>query len=146
MLCPPPITRETVGFVMPATSSESASPASTSPPTVFNMSSSPFISGFSSTATSSGIRCSYLVDLLSCGKTEWPSILPIILIYCSSLLKLFPLLIRPSSLMISAAPELSPELSPDLSPGFFPGFSPGFFSGFLAEVFSIFSLESRSPH
>ena len=41
MECPPPSTRVTVGFVIPATISAMASPASMSPPTVFSSSSTP---------------------------------------------------------------------------------------------------------
>ena len=63
MECPPPSTKDTVGFFIPAISSEMASPASTSPPTVLRMMISPSTSGDSSTATSWGIRSSYLVVL-----------------------------------------------------------------------------------
>ena len=42
----PPKTRDTVGFESEATISEIASPASTSPPTVFNIKSKPSISDF----------------------------------------------------------------------------------------------------
>ena len=61
MECPPPSTSVTAGFFMDATISAIASPASTSPPIVLRMSSRPSISRLSSTAQSSGIRCSYLV-------------------------------------------------------------------------------------
>ena len=60
---PPPSTRETVGFFMPATSSARARPASTSPPTVFSSMRRPSILGSSSTATIWGMTCSYLVVL-----------------------------------------------------------------------------------
>ena len=61
MECPPPSTMETVGFFIPASSSAIASPASTSPPTVFKSTSRPSIRGSSSMATSCGSTCSYLV-------------------------------------------------------------------------------------
>ena len=61
MECPPPSTRVAVGFVTPAISSARASPASTSPPTVFRITSSPSMAGSSCTATTCGITCSYLV-------------------------------------------------------------------------------------
>ena len=64
--CPPPMTIDTVGFFIPATNSAIASPASTSPPTVFNSIKSPSIFGSSSIATSCGITCSYFV-VLFCG-------------------------------------------------------------------------------
>ena len=61
MECPPPSTRETVGFFIPAIISAMASPASMSPPTVFSKMSSPSISSLSSTEASSGSTCSYFV-------------------------------------------------------------------------------------
>ena len=66
---PPPSTRETVGFFMPANNSAKASPASTSPPTVLSKIKSPSISGSSSIATSCGMICSYLVVLFWLGNT-----------------------------------------------------------------------------
>ena len=76
MECPPPSTRETVGFFMPATSSAKARPASTSPPTVLSSISRPSIWGSSSTATIWGITCSYLVVLFWAGRIKCPSISP----------------------------------------------------------------------
>ena len=61
MECPPPKTRETVGVRIPAISSESAKPASTSPPMVFRMIRSPSMASLFSAAISRGISCSYLV-------------------------------------------------------------------------------------
>ena len=81
MLCPPPRTRDTVGFDKVDIISARASPASTSPPTVFKTTKRPLSLGFSSTAISWGIRCSYFVALLSGGRTLCPSMLPIIFIY-----------------------------------------------------------------
>ena len=52
--CPPPKTREAVGFVMLAISSDIASPASTSPPSVLRMNKTPSILSLSSSATRSG--------------------------------------------------------------------------------------------
>ena len=66
---PPPSTKETVGFFMPAISSAMASPASTSPPMVLSSTSRPLISGVSSTAAIRGRICSYLVALVSSGST-----------------------------------------------------------------------------
>lgn len=60
---PPPSTRETDGLERLAIISAMARPASTSPPTVFRITSSPSISGFCSTATNCGMMCSYLVVL-----------------------------------------------------------------------------------
>ena len=51
MLCPPPSTKDTVGFDILAIISAIANPASTSPPTVFKISNKPSISGLSSIAT-----------------------------------------------------------------------------------------------
>jgi len=65
--CPPPSTRETVGFFIPAISSAIARPASTSPPIVLIKISSPSISSLSSTANSVGMHCSYFVDF-ACGE------------------------------------------------------------------------------
>jgi aspartate kinase len=64
-----------------------ARPASTSPPTVFNTIKSPLICGFSSTATSWGITCSYLVVLFWGGNTICPSTCPVMVKQCTSLLK-----------------------------------------------------------
>ena len=64
--CPPPSTSETVGFFIPEISSAMASPASTSPPTVFRIIISPSMEGSCSMATSWGMTCSYLV-VLFCG-------------------------------------------------------------------------------
>ena len=63
MECPPPNTKDTVGFFIPAMSSAMASPASMSPPTVLSKIRSPSISGSSSMATNWGMTCSYLVVL-----------------------------------------------------------------------------------
>ena len=71
---PPPSTSVAVGFVIPATSSAMPSPASISPPTVFNSSSRPSTSSFSSTDASSGRTCSYLVVFTLDGRVVWPSI------------------------------------------------------------------------
>ena len=68
MECPPPSTRDTVGFFMPETSSAMARPASTSPPTVFRMISSPLMESSCSMATSWGMTCSYLVVLFWGGR------------------------------------------------------------------------------
>ena len=67
MECPPPRTSETVGLRIPAINSAMASPASTSPPTVFRRISRPRISGVSSIAARSGKTCSYFVVLVSSG-------------------------------------------------------------------------------
>ena len=80
---PPPSTRETVGLVMPAISSAIASPASTSPPTVFSSTSIPSISSACSTAAICGIRCSYLVVLFCAGSSMCPSIWPTIVMQCT---------------------------------------------------------------
>ena len=61
MECPPPSTRETVGILRDAIISAMASPASTSPPTVFKRIRSPSISSSSSMRASFGSTCSYLV-------------------------------------------------------------------------------------
>ena len=68
MECPPPSTKETVGFRMLEMSSEMASPASMSPPTVLSRISSPSTSSLSSTEASKGMTCSYFVDLLVGGR------------------------------------------------------------------------------
>ena len=65
---PPPSTTDTVGFVIPATSSARARPASTSPPTVLSRMSNPSISGSCSMDTNRGITCSYLVVLFWLGR------------------------------------------------------------------------------
>ena len=67
--CPPPRTREAVGFFMPAISSAMASPASTSPPMVLSRISRPSISGDSSTAAIRGSTCSYFVLFVSSGRS-----------------------------------------------------------------------------
>ena len=77
MECPPPRTRETVGILKDAIISAMASPASTSPPTVFKRIRSPSISSSSSIRASFGNTCSYLVVLLCDGADSWPSISPI---------------------------------------------------------------------
>ena len=74
---PPPSTRVALGLLTPAISSASASPASTSPPTVLRMTSSPSISGSSSISTSCGMTCSYLVVFWLSGASVWPSMVPI---------------------------------------------------------------------
>ena len=65
---PPPSTRLTVGVFMPLTSSAMARPASTSPPTVLRMMSSPSMELSCSMATSWGMTCSYLVALFWGGR------------------------------------------------------------------------------
>ena len=69
MECPPPSTRETVGFFIPAIISAMARPASISPPTVFSRSSSPSISSLSSMPARRGRTCSYLVVFTVSGAT-----------------------------------------------------------------------------
>jgi len=76
MECPPPITSDTEGLRIPATISAMASPASTSPPTVFRSSSSPCTLSFCSISTSIGRICSYLVVLLESESAMCPSICP----------------------------------------------------------------------
>ena len=76
MECPPPSTRDTVGFDMLAISSAMPSPASMSPPMVFRRMSRPSTSSLSSTAVSRGSTCSYLVVLLPAGASWCPSIWP----------------------------------------------------------------------
>ena len=76
MECPPPSTSVALGLLTPAISSASASPASTSPPTVFKMTSSPSISGSSSMSTSCGMTCSYFVVFCASGERVCPSIVP----------------------------------------------------------------------
>ena len=66
--CPPPSTNDAVGVFIVERSSAIASPASTSPPTVFKIISKPSISLLSSIATSCGITCSYLVVLFWLGR------------------------------------------------------------------------------
>ena len=66
----PPSTMETVGFVMLAISSAMASPASTSPPTVFRRNSTPSTSPLSSSLASNGRTCSYFVVLDVLGAVE----------------------------------------------------------------------------
>lgn len=78
MLCPPPSTSETTGLDMEAIISAMARPASTSPPTVLRMTSSPSTWGLCSAATSCGMRCSYLVVLFCGGSARWPSTWPMI--------------------------------------------------------------------
>ena len=73
MECPPPSTRDTVGFFMPAIISAMASPASMSPPTVFRSSSRPSMSSLSSIPASSGRTCSYLVVFTVSGAIICPS-------------------------------------------------------------------------
>ena len=73
---PPPSTTAALGFEMLAMSSASASPASTSPPTVLSSTSSPSMAGSSCTATSWGMTCSYLVVFWPCGASTWPSTCP----------------------------------------------------------------------
>ena len=76
MECPPPSTSVAVGLLTPAISSASASPASTSPPTVLRMTSRPSISGSSSMSTSCGMTCSYLVVFWLSGERVCPSMVP----------------------------------------------------------------------
>ena len=76
--CPPPSTIETDGFDIPAIISAIASPASTSPPTVFSTTISPSTVLSCSIAASAGIRCSYFVVLVWGGRRKCPSICPII--------------------------------------------------------------------
>lgn len=64
----PPSTRETVGLLKEASISAIASPASTSPPTVFKSTSTPLISSLSSMAASCGSTCSYFVVLVVGGE------------------------------------------------------------------------------
>ena len=80
MLCESPSTSETVGFDIEAIISARASPALTSPPTVFIRNNTPSISSLSSIDASCGRICSYFVDLLDAGRTSCPSISPIIVI------------------------------------------------------------------
>ena len=61
MECPPPRTKETVGFFIPAIISAMASPASMSPPTVLRRIKRPSMSSLSSMVASRGRTCSYLV-------------------------------------------------------------------------------------
>ena len=61
--CPPPRTSDTVGILNEAIISAMASPASTSPPTVFKRISKPSISSSSSMMASFGSTCSYFVVL-----------------------------------------------------------------------------------
>ena len=65
---PPPTTIDTVGFDIPAISSDIASPASTSPPTVLSIISRPSMLISCSIATSAGIMCSYFVVLFWGGR------------------------------------------------------------------------------
>ena len=74
---PPPSTRETVGLLKEAIISAMASPASTSPPTVFNKINNPSVSLLSSIMASFGSTCSYLVVLLLFGRHSCPSTSPI---------------------------------------------------------------------
>ena len=76
MECPPPSTSVALGLDTLAISSASASPASTSPPTVFSNTSRPSIRGSSCTAASWGITCSYLVVFCPCGASVCPSTWP----------------------------------------------------------------------
>ena len=76
MECPPPSTTAALGFEMLAISSASASPASTSPPTVFSSTSRPSTAGSSCTATNWGMTCSYLVVFWPGGASTWPSTCP----------------------------------------------------------------------
>ena len=76
MECPPPSTTAALGLEMLAMSSASASPASTSPPTVLSSTSSPSMPGSSCTATSWGMTCSYLVVFWPWGASTWPSTCP----------------------------------------------------------------------
>ena len=72
----PPSTSVALGLFTPAISSARARPASTSPPTVFKMTSRPSISGSSSISTSCGMTCSYLVVFWASGARVWPSMVP----------------------------------------------------------------------
>ena len=74
---PPPSTSVALGLLTPAISSANARPASTSPPTVFKITSSPSTSGSSSISTSCGITCSYFVVFCASGARLCPSIVPI---------------------------------------------------------------------
>lgn len=80
--CPPPSTRDTVGFFIPDIISAMASPASTSPPMVFRSISSASISGVSSIAAMSGSTCSYFVVFTSSGCNWCPSICPTMVRHC----------------------------------------------------------------
>ena len=64
--CPPPTTIDTVGVFIDDMSSAMASPASTSPPTVFMMMIRPSMVLSCSIATRAGMICSYFV-VLFCG-------------------------------------------------------------------------------
>ena len=87
--CPPPSTIETDGFDIPAIISAIASPASTSPPTVFSTTISPSTVLSCSIAASAGIRCSIcpIIDrqCMLCGALI-VAIIPLSIIcwFCSS--------------------------------------------------------------
>ena len=76
---------------MDAIISASASPALTSPPTVFIRNNTPLILSSFSIAASCGRICSYLVVLLVAGRLSCPSISPIIVISLIALPSLSPL-------------------------------------------------------
>ena len=73
----PPKTMAAVGLVSPAISSAMASPASTSPPTVFSKNKMPSTSRLSSSFASRGSMCSYWVVFVPLGAAVCPSICPL---------------------------------------------------------------------
>ena len=118
MECPPPRTSVALGLAELAINSASARPVSTSPPTVFNMTNSPSISGSSSISTSCGMTCSYLVVFCASEARVCPSIVPMTVrqwMACRPLVAGT----MPSSVIRSCSNRLRAAVSVGLCAGFF---------------------------